>query len=210
MSASAMKYSSPQLQLGRCICFSQVRRLWRIVGLMLISLLTTVFYVIPAEALHLSVTHNTVNVTTTRWAAVATAQGQPATTGPLQMNWSVNQGVAYQYFDVVNVGSVALTSQSFMVTNTYDKSGNVKPPAVTFEACTNGAWTSTTNTCSGSVLLLGTTNTEFFVSLSTPLTVNQRLSVRARTSPGASSSYMTTVSIYVGRTNLRPATLTNM
>lgn len=183
--------------------------LWCGIGSAFVLLFALILFVAPAKAALLSVTHNTVHTTTSKWAANAVAQGQPATIGPLQMNWSVSQGVAYQYFDVVNTGSLALSSQSFMVTNTYDKSGNAKPPTVTFEACLNGAWLSGTNTCTGNVLTLGTTNTEFFVSVSTPLAVNQRLSVRARTSPGASSSYRTTVSIYVDRSNVRPSLSTN-
>lgn len=183
--------------------------LWESVSVMLVFLFT---FFLPTAAF--ATTHAVgsvpLSVTASRWGASAVPQGAPNGTGPLVMNWSVNQGIAYQYFDVVNSGSLAIFGQSFSVTNVNDKSGGPKPPTVTFEACVNGEWQSSTNSCSGSVVLMGSTTTTFFTSLNTPLNVNGRLSARARTSPGGSSTYTTTINVIVDRTQIRAGVTTHL
>lgn len=151
-----------------------------------------------------------VSVSATSWAASAVPVGAPASNGPLVMTWTVSGGSARQYFDIVNTGSIEIMGQSFLVTNVYEKSGNAKPPTVTFEACVNGSWQPSSNTCTGSIVLMGSTTTEFFSSLATPLAVGARLSARATTSPGGSSSYTTTVNVLVSRSQVRAATVTNL
>lgn len=144
-----------------------------------------------------------------RWAASAVPIGAPASTGPLIMRWTVSGGTARQYFDIINTGTIEITSQSFLVTNVYEKSGNAKPPTVTFEACVDGAWQPSSNTCTGSIVLMGSTTTEFFSSLATPLAIGARLSARATTSPGGISSYTTTINVLVSRSQVRPRTTFN-
>lgn len=151
-----------------------------------------------------------VSVSATRWAASAVPAGAPPSTGPLVMTWTVSGGTARQFFDIVNTGAIEIMGQSFLVTNVYEKSGNAKPPTITFEACVNGVWNSSTNTCSGTVVLMGRTTTEFFSSLTTPLAVGARLSARATTSPGGSSSYTTTINVLVSRSQVRAAAITNL
>lgn len=145
----------------------------------------------------------------TRWAASAVPIGAPTSTGPLVMTWTVSGGTARQYFDIVNTGAIEITGQSFFVTNIYEKSGNAKPPIVTFEACLNGFWQPSNNICTGSIVLMGSTTTEFFSSLATPLAIGARLSARATTSPGGISSYTTTINVLVSRSQVRPGTTSN-
>lgn len=163
----------------------------------------------PSLAATHAVRNTPVSVTTARWGASAVVQGAQAGTGPLVMNWAVSQGIAYQYFDVVNNGLIDIAGQSFSVTSVYDRSGAVKPPTVTFEACVNGVWQPSTNACTGSVVLMGSTTSTFFTSLATPLAVNSRLSARARTSPGGSSSYTTTINVLIDRTQIRQGVTTH-
>jgi hypothetical protein len=186
-----------------------------------VSSLRKVFVMITVSSLSLLGSVNTVSAIThanwqhqssasvTRWAASAVPVGAPASTGPLVMTWTVSGGTARQFFDIVNTGAIEIIGQSFLVTNVYEKSGNAKPPTVTFEACVNGTWQPSSNTCTGSIVLMGSTTTEFFSSLATPLAIGARLSARATTSPGGSSSYTTTFNVLVSRSQVRAATVTN-
>lgn len=188
-------------------------RLFHIFRLQCIFIAVTTVFLTLTAAPGITVTHaigqQSVSAAVTRWGASAVPSGALTGQGPLVMTWSINQGIAYQYFDIVNVGQTDVLGQSFFVTNVYEKSGNAKPPTVTFEACINGVWSSISNTCSGQVVTMGTTTTEFFSSLSTPLSVNDRLSARARTSPGGSSSYTTTINVLVSRDQIRAGVTIN-
>lgn len=162
----------------------------------------------PALAATRASVDRPVATATARWAAVAVPRGSGAAVGALVLTWTVSQGVAYKYFDLLNVGTLPLSGQSFEVTNVYERTGNVKPPTVTFEACLNGTW-SASNTCSGTVEMMGSTTGQFFTTVNTPLMPSARLEVRATTAPGAISSYTTTVNVSVARVQTRSGETTN-
>lgn len=147
--------------------------------------------------------HSTLRVTTAEWRAVATPQNSTPVNQALILTWSVSHGTAYQYFDIVNSGTIDVTSQTFHVTNVLDKGGNAKAPTVTFEACLNGTWVAV-NSCSGTVVALGSTTTEIFTTVNTPLPVGSRLRLQATTTPSGTSSYTTTVNISIDRSQVRP------
>ena len=171
------------------------------------SLLTFSFG--TASASVKSIQSRTLLTSASQWSAVAVPQGAAPVPEPLVMNWTVTQGTSYQYFDIVNTGSLLLSRQTFAITSVYDKGGRGKPPTVTFEGCINGTWSATSHTCSGSIINMGSTSSELFTSLSTPIHVGNRLSARARTSPGASNSYITTVNVQISRSQVRSGTTSN-
>ena len=171
------------------------------------SLLTFSFGIASASVT--GIQSHTLLTSASQWSAVAVPQGAAPIPAPLVMSWNVNQGTAYQYFDIVNTGSLSLSGQTFAVTSVYDKGGRGKPPTVTFEGCINGTWSASTQTCSGSVINMGSTTSELFTSLSTPIHVGNRLSARAKTSPGASNSYITTVNVQISRSQIRSGTTSN-
>lgn len=147
----------------------------------------------------------TVGTTTVRWGAVATERGTPAIAQPLSLTWRVNKGTAHQYVDIVNVGGVSLTGQSFQVTNTSDKDNRTQPSTVTFEACLGGSWSTTTHVCSGRPILIGNSDSGSFTTANTPLGPGDRLELKASTSPNAASSYVTTVNVIVTRSQTAAA-----
>lgn len=150
-----------------------------------------------------------ITVSSAAWRAVAVPANTPPTNQPLVLNWAVSHGTAYQFFDIVNNGSIDVSSQTFHVTNVLDKNGNMKAPTVTFDACLNGTWTAI-NTCSGTVQQLGSTTTEIFTTVNTYLSVGSRIHIQATTTPSGSSSYTTTVNISIDRSQVRASLTSNL
>lgn len=147
--------------------------------------------------------HSTLRVTTAEWRVVATPQNATPVNQALILTWSVSRGSAYQFFDIVNSGSIDVTSQTFHVSNVLDTGGNAKAPTVTFEACLNGTWVAV-NSCSGTAVALGSTTTEIFTTVNIPLPVAGRLHLQATTTPNGTNSYTTTVNISIDRSQVRP------
>ncbi len=148
-------------------------------------------------------------VASATWSVVATPLGAAPQNGPLIMAWNVSGGTAYQYFELVNTGSLALSGETFRVINVYNKTGNVKPPTVTFDACIGGTFNTSTTACSGTIRNIGSTSTEVFTTLHNAIAAGGRFAIRASTPPGASSSYTTTVSVSVNRAMVRGGQIVN-
>jgi hypothetical protein len=157
------------------------------------------------EAEHIARSQNSVGVSSATWRAVATPRNTSPSKQALTLTWTVNQGTAHQFLDIVNVGTIAVTSQTFHMANVLDNGGNAKPPLVTFTACLNGTWTGV-DMCTGTAVQLGSTATEFFTTVNTPLDVGGRIHVQATTAPRGSSSYTTTVNISISSDQVRPST----
>lgn len=147
--------------------------------------------------------HSKSMVTAAEWRAVATLQNATPVNQALILTWSVSRGTAYQYLDIVNSGTIDLTGQTFHVSSILDRGGNTKSPTVTFEACLSGTWVAP-NSCTGTVVALGSTATEIFTTTNTPLAVAGRLHLQATTVPSGAYSYTTTVNISVNRIQVRP------
>ena len=147
----------------------------------------------------------TVTTRVATWSAVAVPRDADPTRRPLVLVWSIEQGTAQQYVDIVNTGTVPLGGQRFNVVSAYERSPNVRPPTITFDACLGGSWTSA-GTCTGSTVRLGSTSAASFTTVDTPLDPGARYSVRASTAPGAIATYTTTLDVVVGRAQIRRAT----
>jgi hypothetical protein len=154
---------------------------------------------------HIARAQNSVAVSTATWRAVATPENTSPSNQSLVLAWTVNQGMAHQFFDIVNVGTLAITSQTFRLTNILTNGGNSKAPLVTFTACLNGTWTAV-DVCTGTAVELGSTATDSFDTVNTPVDVGGRIHVQATTTPRGTSSYTTTVSIAISSDQIRPGT----
>ena len=154
---------------------------------------------------HIARSQDSVSISSATWRVVATPENTSPSNQVLVLTWTVNQGTAHQFFDIVNVGTIAVTSQTFHMTNVLTNGGNSKPPLVTFTACLNGVWAAV-DVCTGTAVELGSTATAFFSTVNTPLDVSGRIHVLATTTPRGTSSYTTTVGISISSDQVRPGT----
>ena len=135
------------------------------------------------------------------WAVVAQGRNQPLARAPYILVWSVATGTAYDYFNFVNVGSTVI--QGFRVTITQVRlTGTAKSQEIYFERCIAGAWNTATNTCSGLITQVGKASDGFFTLSNLNLAVNASLEIRARTVPNNQSTFETTLSTQINRTQI--------
>lgn len=138
------------------------------------------------------------------WSIAAVGAGQSPSYQPLTLTWYVSAGTAYQYFAFNNLGTTTVNGFLVTVSQTASvKNGQVND--VYFERCLNGTWNTATNTCSGTVLLMGKATDQLFSFPNAALSTNAGISMRARTPPNSRNTYVTTISTSVSRLDVRPA-----
>lgn len=147
-------------------------------------------------------------VTSARWGSVLVLQGATATTGPLVIDWTAVKKNPYQFIDLVNTSSLALTGQTISVSTTRNGSGSAPIPTIGFTLCRGGAWDAGTGQCSGTAVDLGST-TAGSITIVEPLAVASRLALRASTTAGVGAPFTTTFSSVVARTQVTPAITVN-
>lgn len=167
-----------------------------------------VFPVAAVKATYVATLQRSMSISTSQWRAVAVPQNSGPTNQPLVLLWTNSQGTAYQIFDIINPGTIDLTGFIFHVTVLRTSGGGNKPLDVTFEACVGASWTAL-NTCSGSIVTIGTTSTSLTTTVAQPVNVGGRLSIQASTTPSGSSQHSTTIDISVDTTHIRPITITS-
>lgn len=146
--------------------------------------------------------------TSATWSVAAVGNGQLPTYQPLTLTWTVSAGTAYQYFSFNNLGTT--TVNSFLVTVSQTASvNNGLVNDVFFERCLNGTWNTATNTCSGTVILIGKATDQVFSFANAALSVNAGISMRARTPPNNRNTYVTSISTSVSRLDIRPSLVTH-
>ena len=146
--------------------------------------------------------------TSASWSVQAVGEGQALSNQPLTLSWSVSQGTAYRFFTFTNSGTS--TINSFLVSITQSaSSGNGNINDVTFERCLNGTWNSATNSCSGSVFLIGNASDLSFSLTNLGLIPNSSISMRATTKPNNRNNFITTVSTSISRLGIRSGAVIN-
>lgn len=172
--------------------------------LMLLSLQT------PSNAGQTSLWSRTVSATSGNWSVIAVGANQSPSNTPYTITWTVNTGVAYNFFTLRNTGSFPVNGFTVDVTQT-QSGGSGRPNNTTFELCQNGTWNASTNTCSGTRVTVGTAtdllSTISFGNLN--LGSGGELSVRASTPPNVKNIYATTLSVNVSRNNIRTGIFSN-
>ena len=172
-----------------------------------VALILAITVASPAAAALEGHARKTLAAISATWAVAPAVAGSTPNHGSYTISWNVSSGTAYHYFDAVNSGSQALASFTFQV-HTTQASGGSKVPSVTFEACRNGSWNTTTHTCSGSLVTLGQTNgasMSIFTTWDAPIPPGGRVSIRAWTKPNAQNSLVSNVSLSASRDSVRPA-----
>ena len=160
-----------------------------------------------AKAAATAVIEDAVTVTTARWGGVAVAPGAAATENPHVLVWTISGNQATSLFEIVNVGDLELVSQRLDLTVTVTQGGGTPDP-VALSACIGAAWDPASNSCSGTVVALGTSGAG---PIATGLTLSPagRVSVRATTSRTTSSRTTTAIDVITSREDVRVATMTS-
>jgi hypothetical protein len=163
--------------------------------------------VAPAAATAVAATDLMVAATAATWGAVAALPGDPTSFEPLTLTWTTVGNDASGYFDVVNVGSLPLRSQTLAVTVTVIQGGSAPDP-IAFDACIGAVWDATTGTCAGSVVTIGTSGLAPFAT-GIALAPADRLSIRTTTRRQTANRTITTIDVRVTRIDVRDATGTS-
>lgn len=142
------------------------------------------------------------SVTTSTWALAAVGQNQIATNSPYLLSWSVNNGVAYDFFHFRNLGTTSITALEVMISQTR-VGGNGPANEIFFELCLAGNWNSTTNSCSGTVVLLGRGSDSRFNLSAINLATGSQLDIRARTAINGRNNFVTSISTLINREAIR-------
>lgn len=128
----------------------------------------------------------------------------PATISRINSGTSLDfSGCYQQYFNVNNLGSIALSS--FQISQAVD---TVSPDSVTLQSCA-GTWNEATGACSGAITNIVVTNigTSAFTTVSGALSASTgTVRLRALCNTSLKTS---TISINIGQGNLRAAITTN-
>lgn len=142
------------------------------------------------------------------WAVVAQGRNQPVTRTPYVLVWTVTGGTAYDYFQLLNIGSISI--QSFRVAITQVRlTGSGRSQEIFFERCVGGLWDPATNLCSGSITLIGRTSDALLTFTNLNLSVDSFIDIRARTLPNNQSTFETSLSTQVSRSDIRTAEIRN-
>ena len=165
-------------------------------------------FVPTAQALHVAHSQQSTPTSSAAWGAVATPVNTPPANQALQLDWIINRGRPHQFFDIVNVGTIALASHTLHMIQVLNQGGNSTPPAVFFNGCLDGTWTAV-DSCTGTINPLGSGPTEIFILVNIPLNVGDRFAVQATTTSRGASSYTTTIDIGVASEQVRPKTTTS-
>lgn len=142
------------------------------------------------------------NVTTANWSVIAVGSNQSATNTPYLLTWTVSSGTAYNFFNLRNTGSVAVSDLNMTISQSR-LGGSGPANSVEFELCSGGLWNSVTNTCNGSVVLLGKASDLVIIFANLLLNPTSELSIRARTAVSGRNNFSTQLDIYVSRAGVR-------
>lgn len=119
--------------------------------------------------------------------------------GALNLTYAAILAPPDQYFDAVNVGSLALTAANYSVA--VSGGGALGAPSISLTACTAGTWNQSTGVCSGTSTALGTWTASAATPASStaiPTSPASRLGIKATLSAGGVLSAVTTATVTIG------------
>lgn len=151
-------------------------------------------------------------IATDSWSVVALSAGQSTNQGTTStsylLTWTVSGGNAYHYFSLHNQGSLAVKNVSLLITQTR-VGGNGAANEVSFEWCANGVWNVTANTCSGSIVFLGSSLQNNLSLANVNLPIGANLQLRGITAISGRNNFSTSVSPIVSRSDVRVGLVKN-
>lgn len=147
-------------------------------------------------------------VTTATWSVVTVTTGSAGASGSLAIDWSRIKGTSFSFIDSVNSGTVAVSGFAYTLSTARNSQGGQPFPTITLDSCSGAQWDIATNTCMGTVVRVWS-STGGSVAVDTALGVAGRLSLRATSSGPPGSSFTTTISTVVARSDVRAGQTTN-
>lgn len=185
--------------------FSGLARIW----LLTVCLIQFAFIGSPAAtAGFVGIESKGANISTISWGAAFADVDSPPIRAPHIITWSVSTGTQYAYIDVVNVGELAVGRLGFTVSTRDQDQSRQDAPNLTFSLCNNGVWNQTSNTCSGTASILGTTSSGT-INANLSLGTQSRITMQITAVKTKKSLWTSTLSISVNRTQVRTPTTTN-
>jgi hypothetical protein len=163
---------------------------------------------LPTFAKDASRTVSTHTTTSGSWAVQALGLNQTPTNTAYTITWGVAGGTAYSYFVFRNTGTFTVNGFTVDVTQT-QIGGSGKPSDTTFYLCSNGTWNVTTNLCSGTTSLIGSSADLVLAFNNISLNSGADLNVQATTKPSLKNASTTTLSVSINRTQIRSAQIFN-
>lgn len=143
---------------------------------------------------------------------VATWRAAPAPSGGTHLgialvpSWTTQGGDAVAVFDVINVGEVALATQTIVVRDA--ASGDAPSDRVDVTACAGGVWSSGGATCPGTAVPLGDA-ADGPLATGVPLEPGARVSVRLSARRATVARSQLAVDVTVDRGAVRPPATTS-
>lgn len=145
---------------------------------------------------------------TTKWSAVMSDATATPTASAYVLSWFPIQGLQNVYTKITNTGSSTLNGFSLFI-DSVDSNGNRNNvPKVTVTLCVGATWNSTTDTCSGTMVVLGTLGSGTLSSTSS-LASSSSVSVQLSITKTSKVQWITTINTNVSRQQVRAGTLTN-
>lgn len=162
-----------------------------------------------AQAAPIGKNNQTATTTSGSWGAGAAAIGGTPNSAGYVINWNLSGSVAYNYFQILNTGTLDLSAETYAAVNSKPTNGNA-PPTIAIDACIGANWNSVTGTCAGTVTRITATN-QSSTAASISIPANTALSVRALpiTLPNFPQPYYTTITVSVTRAQARAAAVDN-
>lgn len=192
---------------------TSLRRLLRatalVGGVVVCGLLLCLTCAANADAAAIGTGAQTVPTTSGSWGAAAAAAGTTPSSAGYVINWNLTGSVVYNYFQIVNTGTLDLAAETYAAVNSKPTNGNA-PPTIALDACVGATWNSTLGTCAGTVVRITATN-QSSTAASISIPASTVLSVRALpiTLPNFPQPYTTTITVSVTRAQARAAATYN-
>lgn len=174
----------------------------------LMVILFTSMGILTANAGERTQITRTQSISSVSWSVQAVGEGLTPTNQPLTLSWSVSQGTAYRFFTFTNSGKSIVNSFSVSISQSAS-SGNGNINDVTFEGCTNGVWSSATNSCSGTIAPVFYASNLSYSFTNISLSPGASISMRATTKPNNRNNFITVLSTSVSRLGIRQGIVVN-
>lgn len=161
-----------------------------------------------SHAISIARSNHQVVATSTSWAVITVGRNQTPSTSPYILLWGVSTGTAYDYFSFRNIGSATLNSFRVIITQ-IRLTGNSPANEIFFERCLGGIWDPATSLCSGTVVIVGKASDGTLLFSSITLLASTSIEMRARTVPNNQSTFETSISSEVSRSDARLPQVSN-
>ncbi|GAA4889167.1 hypothetical protein GCM10025789_01900 [Tessaracoccus lubricantis] len=126
---------------------------------------------------------------------------------PLTLTWVNVKGLRYAFVDLVNVGTVPVSSATLLLDSVPVSGGNNTAPWLYFDACVGADWDAVSGSCSGTTVRVGASAGNALTSV-VPITTGGRLSIRVLHSSNP-NHFRSSLQVSVSHDQIRASATTN-